>query len=59
MTRALEDGTSNLERLGSEDERHSTDWPRRSDEDVDLVRQAFIQNLKYSINCRVTDAAKN
>jgi hypothetical protein len=59
MTRVLGDGTSNLEGLDSGEERYSTDRPRRSDEEMDHARQAFIENLKYSINCRVTDAAKD
>jgi hypothetical protein len=28
----------------------STGWPRRSDEDVDRVREAFIQSLNKSIS---------
>jgi hypothetical protein len=44
MTRAL-DGMSNLQ-TDSVDKRHSTGRPRRSDEDVDRVWQAFILGPK-------------
>jgi hypothetical protein len=45
MTRALGQGTSNLE-MGSVEKRHSTGWPKGSDENVDHVRQAFILSPK-------------
>jgi hypothetical protein len=32
------------------EESHSTGWPRRSDEDVDHVRQSFIQSPEKSIS---------
>jgi hypothetical protein len=35
--------------MGSVEKRHSAGWPKRSDEDVDHVRQAFIQSLKKMI----------
>jgi hypothetical protein len=40
MTRALGQGTSNLE-TGGVEKRHSTGWPKRSDEDVYHARKAF------------------
>jgi hypothetical protein len=49
MTRALGDGTSNTERMAVSRKRHSTWQPWRSGEDLDHVRQAFIQSLKKSI----------
>jgi hypothetical protein len=50
MTRAFGDGTSNLERLAVWGKKHSTGWPRRSDEDVDHVGQAFIWSPKKFIS---------
>jgi hypothetical protein len=41
---------SNLEKLEVWKKRHSLGWPRRSDEDVDHVRQAFMQSLNTSIS---------
>ncbi|KDR23208.1 hypothetical protein L798_07109 [Zootermopsis nevadensis] len=35
---------------GSVEKRHSTGWPRRYDEDVNSVRQAFMRSLTKSIS---------
>jgi hypothetical protein len=50
MTRALGDGTSNLESLAVWGRRHPAGRARRSDESADLVRHAFIWSLKKSIS---------
>jgi hypothetical protein len=44
------DGTRSSRGTGSVDKRRSTWWPRRSDEDVDCVKQVFIQIPKKSIS---------
>jgi hypothetical protein len=49
MTRALGKGTSNLE-MGSVEKRHYAGWPKRADEDVNHVRQAFIRSPKKMIS---------
>jgi hypothetical protein len=48
--RALGDGTRSSRETGSVDKRHSIEWPRRSDEDVDCVKQVFIQIPKKLIS---------
>jgi hypothetical protein len=47
---SLKKGYEQFRGTSSVEERHSIGWPRRSDVDVDSVRQAFIRSPEKSIS---------